>query len=183
MRSTNDKWDIPFQPTSKKRQAAVYLLEAGKPVSRDEVAQHADLPKSTITEVVHDLTKAGYTVSRETDAYRRAWFQVMPHDEQIPERARTFPKRPQAAKAKEEGAVLTLEPAAVQHPVQFKGISDGQVEVTWDGAPGVLFSGELGESVPVALLAGTSRVERVSVHPSGLVTLDLGFAQVRGALR
>lgn len=196
MRSSADKWDIPFQPTSKKRQAAIYVLEAGQPVSRDDIADHADLPKSTVTEVIKDLVKAGYTVSRETDAYRRAWYEVIAqHDAHAAAanngttKTRTFPRRTRDVAADIDmdepvgGAVLTVPVAPAAPPVQFKGFADGEIELTWEDAPGVLFRGTVGDSVPGALLSGNSQVEKVSVHPSGAITLDLGFMQVRGSLR
>lgn len=190
MRSSADKWDIPFQPTSKKRQAAIYVLEAGQPVSRDDIAEVADLPKSTVTEVIKDLVKAGYTVSRETDAYRRAWYEVIDqHDALAAPPARTFPKRvrdaaaPKVAEAAAVGAAALSVAVANAPSVEFKGFANGEVEVAWDGAPGVLFRGQVGDSVPGALFSGNSQVVGLQVHPSGLVVLDLGFMQVRGSLR
>lgn len=184
MRSPNDKWDLPFQTTSKKRVAAVFALEAGRDLTRDEIARYADIPKPTVTAVMQELAeKAGFDVERTLGKNNAAVYRISggPKPSGPAERRglRSVHAPRTAAETSVEGAGIALA-LADRGTVAFKGLSDGQIELSWSLAPGVLFTGKVGDAVPTALLTGEAPVVGFILHPAGIVELDLGPLRVRG---
>lgn len=177
MRSATDKWDIPFKSTSKKRAAAVFLLEQGE-ASRMDLMNHAGLPGPTVTAVVQELAAAGFDVMREQRGHQVAYRvnhenSPEPHDAPLDNPAvgtvRTVVKKHVSALDRILGTV------------EYKGVDGEDVVVTWSNAPGVDFRGKPKDAgVPMALLSGAAPVFGVVKHPSGGVELDLGTMRVHG---
>lgn len=178
--------NLPFYSASKKRRAAEELLRLGE-ASREYLAEFAELPGPTVTQVIKDLTGAGYQIERRTDGDRKAWFKVLgytgtPSTPQLPRRRASDVRAPGRAAAVDvaprpvaDTAPSAADVAALDSPLTFHGAGAAGLDLEWPPM-GRFTAHVIGSSIPMSLLSGTAQVLGMSVHPAAGLVLRVGTA-------